>query len=167
MGAARLDDPIKGLDTAIAALNQLIDTDAVAVFFGTIKHQDALKELRLPYIYVGTVTDHQTLNDLYAHASVVLSTSRYETLPGTLIEGMAAGCVPVTFGRGGQGDIVRHGITGYIAKYGDAEDVAEGIRFALSGKVDLGRMRAEIEHKFAAATVARKYIELFEEVMNK
>ncbi len=38
--------------------------------------------LRLPHIHLGTVSG-ATARELYAHADIVLSTSLYETLPGT------------------------------------------------------------------------------------
>lgn len=120
MGAARLDDPIKDLPTAIAALNYIFDNhpkvanESMIVFFGALKNPSAFDDLRFPYIHIGSISDEAVLRELYASAAVVLSTSLYETLPGTLIEGQAAGCVPVTTGQGGQRDIVDHLVNGYI-----------------------------------------------------
>lgn len=170
MGAARLDDPIKGLPVAVEALNILADKgcDAVAVLYGAMRDPAALDGLRLPHISLGTITDRRRLASLYAHADAVISTSQYETLPGTLIEGMAAGCVPVTFGRGGQADIVDHLDTGYIARYGDPVDFASGIEFAL-GCADEGRDRrsATVADRFSDAAVASKYIDLFNRLLQK
>lgn len=115
MGAARLDDPIKNLPLAIAALNAVTHTDAVAVFYGAIRNPKALDALHMPHIMLGTITDRRRLASLYAHATVVLSTSHYETLPGTIIEGMAAGATPVATAQGGQPDIITHTQTGYLA----------------------------------------------------
>lgn len=170
MGAARLDDPIKGLPTAVEALNIVADSssDAVAVFYGTMRDPAALDQLRLPHVCLGTISDRRRLASLYAHADAVISTSQYETLPGTLIEGMAAGCVPVTFGRGGQADIVDHLDTGYIASYGDAADFARGIEFALGRSTeDRSRRSATVARRFSADSVARRYIELFNTLQNK
>ncbi len=170
MGAARLDDPIKGLPTAVDALNILADngSDAIAVFYGAMRDPAALDGLRLPHISLGTISDRRRLASLYAHADAVISTSQYETLPGTLIEGMAAGCVPVTFGRGGQADIVDHLDTGYIARYGDAADFACGIGFALDNAAeDRDRRSAIVARRFSDATVASKYIDLFNRLLQK
>lgn len=165
MGAARLDDPIKGFDIAITALNKVRDMPVAAVFFGDLRDKKVLDRLRLPYVWLGPVNSPSIIRDIYAHSDCVLSTSHYETLPTTIIEGMAAGCVPVTFGYGGQQDIVDHKQTGYIAIYRNADDVANGIRYAMSGAVDRDLMRRTVAERFAAESVAQKYIELFNQII--
>lgn len=153
MGAARLDDPVKGLDMAIEALNRVATSDVAAVFFGGLRDADALGRLKMPYVHLGPV-DLATACEIYAHADVVLSSSLYETLPTTLIEGMAAGCVPVTFGDGGQADIVDHLSSGYIARRRDCADLAAGIDWALAGNVDSRSLPDIIKKKFGAKAVA-------------
>ena len=97
----------------------------------------------------------------------VISTSLYETLPGTLIEGQASGCLPVTFGKGGQADIVEHLKTGYIAEYKDPASVAKGIEWALEANILREFLHSEVERKFSAAKIAQQYIELFDKVTRK
>ena len=80
MGAARLDDPVKGLDYAVEILNKLNADDTIAVFFGEIRNREALAGLHFPHIHIGTVSDAAILRELYARATVVISTSLYETL---------------------------------------------------------------------------------------
>lgn len=172
IGAARLDDPIKGLEYTIEALNYLFDNNPLlanksqAVFFGALKNPLALENLRFPYTHIGLVNDPLTIQRLYASAKVVLSTSLYETLPGTLIEGQAAGCLPVTFGRGGQNDIVEHMVDGYIAEYRDAKSVAQGIEWALAQKPDRNALHESVRKRFSSDAVAQKYIDLFTELLN-
>lgn len=171
MGAARLDDPIKGLPYAIDALNHLFDNypelsrKSIAVFFGDTKSNSCFDELRFPYHLMGPVNDGNILRQLYARADVVLSTSLYETLPGTLIEGMAAGAVPVSFGRGGQDDIYEHRKTGYTARYMDSTDIADGIRWAATARLDRDMLHDQIHQRFSAKVVATKYLQLFRELL--
>lgn len=166
MGAARLDDPIKGLDLALDALNMIQDTDACAVFFGALRDPNALQSLHLPYVWMGPLTDPAAIRDVYAHSDIVLSSSHYETLPTTLIEGMASGCVAVSFDQGGQTDIIDHLRTGYLARHLDAADLADGLRWALGRPVDKAVLRHEIASKFDALTVAKHYAQLFHEMMS-
>lgn len=161
MGAARLDDPIKGFDMAIDTLNRLTDLPVSAVFFGALRNPAILENLKVPYLHLGPVTSRQIIHDLYAHADVVLSSSQCETLPGTLIEGMASGCVPVSFLSGGQGDIVDHGSTGYLAPLGDTASLAKGIRQALAGRFDAAAIRAAVAARFSAPEIASRYLALF------
>ncbi len=173
MGAARLDDPIKGLGMAIEALNYLFDNkpelsrNVMALFFGSFRNPNALEGLRFPHYTYGVIYDGKILREVYAHASVVISTSLYETLPGTLIEGQAAGCLPVTFGCGGQADIVEHKKTGYIARYKDIEDFAEGIAWALSQDVDREALHEHVRKRFSSKIVAGQFIDLFNELLER
>lgn len=173
MGAARLDDPIKGLDMAIDALNYIFDNHpeearrSIAVFFGAVRDQSIFDRLRFPHQLLGTVNDGKLLRMLYARAHIVLSTSLYETLPGTLIEGQAAGCLPVSFGKGGQTDIIDHLKNGYIARYKDVEDVAKGIMWAMHASVDRDSLHEEVRRRFSAKSVARRYIDLFRELLGR
>ncbi len=163
MGAERLDSPVKGLRYAVEALNRLADggcADAMAVFFGGLRDPRALDGLRLPYVSLGTISDPAALRELYSRASAVLSSSLYETLPGTLIEGQAAGAFPVSFGEGGQPDIITHGRTGYIARYLDTADLAEGLRVALSKPVQREVLRESVAARFSAEAVAGRYLSL-------
>ncbi|MBQ6279715.1 MAG: glycosyltransferase [Muribaculaceae bacterium] len=167
MGAARLDDPVKGFDQLIAATKHVAEHKPELaqrlhlLLFGAIKDESLLDQIALPYTHLGVVND---VARVYSHGDIVLSTSLYETLPGTLIEGQASGCVPVTFGMGGQPDIVDHLKTGYIAEYKDAASVAKGIEWAMGANVSRQFLHDEVERKFAASKIAQQYIELFEKI---
>ncbi len=165
MAAARLDDPVKGLRRAIDALNMLDGADATAVFIGNLRDKNALDALRLPHVWLGAVTE-QRMRDIYPHADAVLSASEYETLPTTLIEGMASGCIAVTTGRGGQADIVDHLVSGYIAPTMEAADLAAGLRWALSQEPRRHEQHQSMM-RFASDKVARRYVELFDNLLNK
>lgn len=161
MGAARLDDPVKGLHLAVDALNRLEQLDApeaTAVFFGSLRDRQALDDLKYPHLWLGPIQDSEVLHELYAHASVVLSSSLYETLPGTLIEGQASGAVPVCFDRGGQKDIIRQPGEGYIVPFGDTDAMAQAIAKAL-GDSDTEHLVAAA-HRFAPENVVDKFLEI-------
>ena len=130
------------------------------MFFGAIRDSAALDALKRPYTALGMVADASILRELYAQSTVVLSSSLYETLPGTLIEGQAAGCWAVSFGEGGQADIIEHGKTGYIARYRDAADLAAGIRLGLGGDFSPERQRQSVVDRFSAPAVAARYMAL-------
>lgn len=173
-GAARIDDPIKGLDYTIDALNYIFDnypevaTQSVILFFGDIRDSSRLDRLRFSHKHLGRISDFRILRHMYATAKVVISTSLYETLPGTLIEGQASGALPVTFGRGGQEDIIEHLKTGYIARYKDPVSVAEGIMWAISNTtISREELHENVRSKFAAPVVARRYIELFDRILTE
>lgn len=168
MGAARLDDPIKGLEYTIDACNYIFDNypeiaSSTAIYlFGEIRNPELLDRLRLSHRWLGRINDFKILAYLYASAKVVISTSLYESLSGTLIEGQAAGAIPVTFGGDGRNDIVEHLKTGYIARYKDSRDIAEGIMWALKADISRDYLHRTVEERFGSKSIANKYIELFE-----
>lgn len=160
MGAARLDDPIKGLPYAIEALNRLQRDDVHAVFFGDMRNKNALQELSIPHTWLGTISDALLVCELYAHASVVISTSLYETLPGTLVEGQAAGCIPVAFDSGGQTDIIDNESTGYLVEPYNTKAFATALSTALDAVPSAEVLRQAVAHKFSSESIAKQYINL-------
>lgn len=172
-GAARVDDPIKGLDYAIDALNYIFDnypeiaSTTAIYFFGNIKDPQVLDRLRFSHRSLGLITDFKIIRYLYSVATVVLSTSLYETLGGTLVEGQAGGAIPVTFGIDGRADVVKHLKNGYIARYKDYRDVAEGILWALKAKLSRQELHDSVKQRFASPAIAAKYIQLFSEIIDE
>lgn len=173
MGAARLDDPVKGFDYALKAFKHIAEhkpglaSRLHIVLYGAIRNVALLDEIAIPHTFVGKVSGIGGLNNIYTQADMVLSTSLYETLPGTLIEGQACGCLPVTFGNGGQADIVEHKQSGYIAKYRSAEDVADGIEWAVDANISREQLHHEVERKFSAQYIAKRYIDLCNMLLEK
>ena len=173
MGAARLDDPVKGLPYAIKAFNYVFDTNpswanrCLVVFFGNIRNPRLLNEMQLPFVHIGQVNYPKILRELYARAKVVVSSSLYETLGATLIEGQAAGAVPVSFGEGGQTDIIEHGVNGYIAEYRNPESLGRYIIKALEQPFDRAFLHNEVTRHFGAETIAARYIDLFRSLLDR
>lgn len=160
-GAERLDNPIKGLDHAIEALNLLPrELNPHVAFFGGIKDASALDALQIPYELTGPLNAAQ-VRELLSRAQVVLNTSHYETFGNTLLEGQASGAWPVSFSRGGQVDIIDHLQSGYLAQFGDVEAIARGIVWGLEGHVSPQSLREAAEAKFSANVVAERYEALF------
>lgn len=180
-GAANLSDPVKGLDIAIDALNRFADlapdlaAETEVAFFGAVRNPDVFGRLRIPCVSLGMVKGNDALRAVYQSADVVLSASRYETLGGTLVEGMACGAVPVSFGEGGQVDFITHLRNGYIARYLDSSDLATGIRWAISARKGIhtelsadysdiapSALHAHVSDLFSPRAVALRYLALLQ-----
>lgn len=172
MGAARLDDPIKGFQIMVDAMHHIRDNmPGLAgrlhiLLYGTIRDKSLLDKIPVSYTFLGVVKGVKELSDIYRQSDIVLSTSLYETLPGTLIEGQASGCTPVTFGNGGQYDIVNHMKTGYIAEYKSARSIAEGIEWAVNNPVDRKFLHDNVSNKFSEDVISKKYLSLFDRLIS-
>lgn len=178
-GAARLDDDVKGFPVFIEAIDILkrrypeLAARISIILYGSIRNRSLIDKISLPVEYTGLVRDPEAIAELYCRSDIVVSTSLFETLPGTLVEGQAYGCVPVTFGRGGQRDIVEDRETGIIAEWSDdrqkgAERIAEGIAEAagMLGRDAAGirkRMYESVKSRFGADNIARRYMQILAE----
>ncbi|OAV73458.1 GDP-mannose-dependent alpha-(1-6)-phosphatidylinositol dimannoside mannosyltransferase [Bacteroidales bacterium Barb6] len=173
MGAARLDDPIKGLNYLVNALSLLIDGEykkenLLLVLFGEIKNKEVLKDLSIPYISLGLIKDINLIANLYSAADVTVVPSLYETFGQTIIEAMACGCPTVSFDNSGQTDIIDHKVNGYLAAYRNTKDFADGIHWALHNKNNPKIANAclkKVQDNYTESIVAGKYISLYKKLL--
>lgn len=179
-GAARLDDPIKGLPVLLKALKVLckrtpeLGERSELITFGAMKDREAFAGVSIPHRHLGVLHGEEAIRKAYSECDCVVSASSYETLPGTLVEGQAYGCVPVSFDRGGQRDIVDHKETGYIAEWNEDEDVAasriaDGLIWAANaaGEELRQRMETSARSRFSEGTVGAAYLDLFRELLQE
>lgn len=173
IGSNVLDDESKQPQVAIAALNHIFDNypevaSRTAVYlFGALRNPGILDGLRMSHRWFGRINDHKILRYLMSSAKVMLSTSQLEHIPTTLIEGMAAGAVPVTFNSYGRDELIAHRETGYLAQPGDALDLAEGLLWGLSADVDRQMLHDLIAERYSSETVAGRFIELFDSLLKE
>ncbi len=176
-GAARLDDPVKGLPILVETTRILskrypeIASKMRLITFGEAKNPEAMNGIAIAHSHLGRISGKDALQKVYEDADAVVSTSLYETLPGTLVEGQAYGCVPVAFNRGGQPDIIDHQSTGYLAEWSDsieeaASHIAEGLIWAYNALLSdtegefKRRMWESAYNRFNEDRVAAAYLEL-------
>lgn len=171
-GAARIDDPVKRHDILVEATRILADQypeesrNLELVTFGGLKDPLALDKVGISHRHLGRVAP-EDLRKIYEEGSVVVSTSEWETLPGTLVEGQAWGCVPVALEHGGQKDIIDHGKTGYLIPWSEdvkknAFGIAEGILWGIRNCERIREdMRKSVTDRFSEQSVVESYINLF------
>lgn len=177
-GAARIDDPVKDPELLVETTRILAEKypevapRALLVTFGNLKDPHALDGVAIRHNHLGPLPAER-LEELYSDALIVLSSSRYETLPGTLVEGQAFGAIPVSTDHGGQSDIIDHLSTGWLAPWDDdirkrAESLAAGIIWAASLDEEAlkdirRRMRSSVNERFSPEKIAESYIRLVAE----
>lgn len=176
-GAARIDDPIKGVEYLLQALRLLIEKkhfrqeELHLALFGRVKHPEKLfAAIPVSYTYFGRISDTSKLSQLYSAADVTVSASFYETFGQTLIEAQACGCVPVSFGNSGQADIIRHKENGFLADYLSAESLAEGIRWGVTeaqNTLSKEEMRSRVFEQYSSEVVAKEYLTLYQSLKKK
>ena len=162
MGAARLDEDVKNLSLAINALNHFMEAygesipGVEALFFGNLRNPRALDDLKMPHTWRGPVKSNEVL-DIMNRSRVVLSTSHFEMLPTTIVEGLAWGCVVVATDSGGQSDIIENGVNGFLVQP-TPESVAKGIRDSFTLQVSPRELRESVAMRYSPATIASQYL---------
>ncbi len=172
MGAARLDEPIKGFSFLKEALSRLSGQrkDLLLVLFGTIRNPEPFfHALTVPCQSLGLITDPARVAQLYSAADVTVVPSYYETFGQTLSEAMACGCPVVSFNNSGQTDVIDHKVNGYLAAYKDSGDLAKGIEWVLNypdtetiSKACVDKVRTH----YSEQVVAEKYLELYRNLLS-
>lgn len=142
--------------------------DFEVVVFGSSEPINSL-ELGLKIHYLGHLPGDIALSLLYAAADVMVVPSTQENLANTVMESLSCGTPCVAFNIGGMPDMIEHKHTGYLASPFNAEDLAKGIIWVLEDderwKVLSLQARRKVEKEFDIQTVAKKYADLYENIV--
>lgn len=104
----------------------------------------------------------------YSKASIICSTSVTEGLPMNLLEGMANGCVPISFDSFASiYDIIEDGIDGYIIKNLNLKSYANKLSLLMSNITLRNQMSQKAIGKinqFQSSAIAKKWVGLLEDL---
>lgn len=151
--AQDINNPRKGmryLDEAAISLNKNAADKVEIIALGR----------DIPYI-----SNLKEMANLYASVDVFVLPSLSDNLPNTIMEAMACGTPCVGFDVGGIPEMIDHKVNGYVARYKDSQDLAEGIKYVLDEKNHDRLSQACIEkvrHCYSEEAVAEKYIDVYE-----
>jgi len=105
--------------------------------------------------FMGFLKDEYSTSLVYNAADVFITPSLADNLPTTVLESLSCGTPVVGFDVGGIPDMIKHKWNGYLAKYGDAEDISNGIRFCLQNNI-----KGQLLPDFEKGTIIKKHLEL-------
>ena len=97
----------------------------------------------------------------YAAADVFVTPSLQDNLPNTIAEAMSCGTPCVAFNVGGIPEMIDHLRTGYVARYRDAQDLAEGIHYVLTHDIREAAHQAAAK-AYSEVHTAQEYIKIYE-----
>ena len=115
---------------------------------------DSIKAYRF-----GSVNE-EMMAKLYNAADAFLTPSLQDNLPNTIAEAMSCGTPCVGFDVGGIPEMIDHLENGYVARYRDAADLAEGISYVLSHDLREAA-RGKAAAAYSETQVAKEYIKLY------
>ncbi|WP_017314697.1 glycosyltransferase family 4 protein [Mastigocladopsis repens] len=172
-GAQSLTDSRKGGDLLLKALQTFppsLTNETVLLTLGD--GGEAISQtVGMATVNLGYVSNDRLKSIAYSAADLFIFPTRADNLPLVLQESMACGTPMVSFKVGGVPDLVRPGITGYLATPEDADDFCNGIVELLEDENLRDRMsqncRAIALTEYPLELQAQRYIELYHQVLNR
>jgi glycosyltransferase involved in cell wall biosynthesis len=170
-GAIRATEtPLKGFQNLIEALRILRNPSLKLVVFGS-SGPAGTDISGLDVDFKGSVSQDDTLTDLYSAADVVAVPSYQEVFGQAATEAMACGTPVVAFGCTGLLDLVKHQETGFLATPFQPESLASGISWVLEDDARHEKLcRQARDHavkNFDISIVSSQFIQLYQEVRNE
>jgi glycosyltransferase involved in cell wall biosynthesis len=108
-------------------------------------------------IYLGPVGGEQRTKTLGA-ARALLHLIRFDEPFGlSVIEAMACGTPVIAFDRGSMGELIDHGVTGFLVK--SLDEAVEAVRRI--GDIDRAACRAAVQERFSVDRMADRYLALY------
>ena len=156
----------KGLDFLLAALQSIrLQTEhgLTLVVVGQMS-ETAMRHLSYPIHTIPYLSDEADMAALYQAVDLFVTPSLEENLPNTIMEAMACGTPCVGFHIGGIPEMIDHEQNGYVARYRDANDLANGIAYVLNPDNHQRLSEAAAQKAIAVwneETVSHQYIQLY------
>lgn len=162
--AAKVSDKRKGIDYLIEASKILAKQENNYMFLIVGSNgEEITSKLALPAKIAHYVAQEEMPN-MYNVANVFVTPSLQENLPNTIMEAMSCGTPCIGFDIGGIPEMIDHKQNGYIAKYKDAQDLANGIRWILN-EADTTQIsdnaRQKVETNYSESHIVKQYLAIY------
>jgi glycosyltransferase involved in cell wall biosynthesis len=170
--ADNLKDPRKGgtlLKKALSNLPQLMKENTVLLTIGHCS-ENISEAVGMKVRSLGYVSDDSLKTIAFSAADLFVFPTLADNLPLVLQESMSCGTPLVSFDVGGVPDLVRPGITGYLAKPGNVDDFCNGIVQVLNNDEMLKQMRYNCReialNEYSLELQGQRYINLYSQLLD-
>lgn len=171
-GADTIIDFRKGGDLllkALASLQPSLKTQTLLLILGNGGEAIA-EEIGIQTLNLGYVGSDRFKSIAYSAADLFIFPTRADNLPLMLQESLSCGLPIVSFNLGGVPDLVRPGVTGYLAVAEDIKDFSYGIIQLLEDQNLRDRMSHQCRdialQEYSVALQAQRYIDLYRAIQN-
>jgi glycosyltransferase involved in cell wall biosynthesis len=170
--AVHLNEKRKGgelLVKALQALPKSLKAELVLLLMGYDGGETIASSVDIPAINFGFVGGSRSKAIIYSAADLFIFPSRADALPNNVLESMACGTPIVAFRIFGIPDLVRPGVTGYLAEPENAEDLCRGIVQLMEdaqSREHLSRQcRATAVKEYPVELEVQRHIELYRRLL--
>lgn len=162
-GAITVNSPYKGWTYLQKALELLSKDNSLknisVLIFGSAYNKEIANAIPFKTRFMGYLLDEYSTSLVYNASDVFIAPSLAEAFGYVVMEALSCGTPVVGFNVGGIPDMIRHKENGYLAKYKDADDVSEGIKFCLKNKIQ-GYLLPEIE----PTLTVKRHVEMLDQL---
>lgn len=155
---------IKGFEHLKKAIKSIDSKKHLLVVFGN-SEEDFELECDMEVLKLGFIHDELMMRVIYNAADLFLLPSIQENLSNSIMESLSCGVPVVAFDIGGNSDMVKHRVTGYLAKPFDSSDFANGINYVLENSQLSSQARDFVLNHFDYSVVSKKYFEYFKSII--
>lgn len=113
--------------------------------------------------FIGEISEKEKEPFLSGAIALIFPISWKEPFGLVMIEAMACGCPVIAFRMGSVGEIIENGVTGFIVD--TEEEAIEALRHI--GDLDRRVIRQRFEERFTSTTMAQKYVDVYERVIQQ
>lgn len=160
----------KGWNILIETLKKLDKSKYFLLIFGNFWSQKILDKIGIEYKSLGFIKDNKKLNFAYSSSDLFLFLSLQEAFGKTWAEAMTCKIPVICFKDTSASEVIDHKKNGYIVNNINSDNLKEGIECLSNFKQIEHELDLCLEKKiklFDADIIAKKYIELYSEVLKK
>jgi glycosyltransferase involved in cell wall biosynthesis len=163
-GAISVNSPYKGwayLQKALELLKQddLLSKNISVLIFGSVYTKEIAEAIPFKTKFMGYLKDEYSTSLIYNAADVFIAPSLAEAFGYVVMESLSCGTPVVGFNVGGIPDMISHKENGYLAKYKDAEDLAEGIKYCIQNNI-----KGSLLPNLDPALTVQRHLDLFKQI---
>lgn len=125
-----------------------------------------LREQTFENVRVVGVLPHHEMKHLVKSSRIYLATTK-ETFGIGVLEAMASGVPILGFAHGGNLDLVKHGVNGYLAKPNDYDDLSRGLEYCVAYGDLLGKNGREMARSWSWRAACEKLRKVYDLAYDK
>ncbi len=170
---------VKGVDVFLGAAKLLYDKHPDTVFL-VLGDGDMMPQCR-DFVeknaigdrvrLLGQIQGEELMNGYYAMVDVNTLTSYSESFPYALLEGARYAVATVATAVGGIPEMIRDGVTGYLAPGGDSAAIAQKIGMLLDDdqmRIKMGKeFYEDARNRFSVESMARTHVDIYNHIIDK
>lgn len=164
-GAIDVNSPYKGwayLQRALEIFHATAkDSNISVLIFGSGYNKQMDDAIPFKVKFMGYIKDEYAASLVFNAADVFIAPSLAEAFGYVVMESLSCGTPVVGFNVGGIPDMIKHKENGYLAKYKDAEDLAEGISYCLANNI-----KGSLPPGLKPELTIQKHLDLFDHILS-